>query len=196
MKLYLSLKNLFKSLFVIVAIANISVLSGCDHQADESLSAQPVAAVAESKTSEANFYAKPGASVDLASNQPIQMEVSNITVVNIELKTALETGRMHVNLNVAAPLILASELDEFDFDLNANGQYILPVTLMAEEEGRYYLNLQVDVTQGDQLSSRNMSVIIQVGSPKLNEPAVQQKPINTEDRVIELPAQETVIRDE
>lgn len=135
---------------------------------------------------------KPGASVDLASHAPLQLQAGVADVFNIELKTPVTAGRMHVNLTAKAPLNLMSELDEFDFDLAPDGQYQVPITLMADENGRYYLNLQIELTEGEQTMGRSLDVIVQVGPALKTKIMRETKPGADSDTVIELPAQEQI----
>ena len=135
---------------------------------------------------------KPGASVDLASNQPLQLQAGVADVFNVELKTPVTAGRMHVSLTAAAPLNLMSELDEFDFELSPDGQYLLPITLQADENGRYYLNLQIEMVAGEQTQARNLDVIVQVGAAVKTQLNYEQKPVSSEEAIQELPAHEHI----
>jgi len=135
--------------------------------------------------------AKPGASVSLADSEPLSLQAGVADVFNVELKTPVTQGRMHVNITAKAPLNLMSELDEFDFDLSPDASYLLPITLMADEDGRYYLSLQIELTEGDQVSSRSLDVVVQVGSPVKTQINGMEKPEPGEDALVEMPAQES-----
>ncbi len=190
-------------------------LSACDQQAPAQVAASPSsavidetgvasadAAVGEHKSGNgadmlvtASSHAatlKPGASVELANNSPLQLQAGVADVFNVELKTPITAGRMHVSLTAAEPLNLMSELDEFDFDLGTDGQYLLPITLQADENGRYYLNLQIELVNGEQSQARSLDVIVQVGPAVKTQVNYEQKPSTGKTGLVELPATEQV----
>jgi hypothetical protein len=137
--------------------------------------------------------AKPGAPVGLASANLVVINLNKTTRVDIFLNVKAITGAMHVDVKPSEGLQLIKVMTAQDFKLDTNGKYNLSVDLLAVNRGRYYLNLQAQINDGESVSSRSLAVIIQVGSPvddnQKSEKTLKQ---TTNENIISLPAQESI----
>ncbi|ACE86189.1 hypothetical protein [Cellvibrio japonicus] len=133
---------------------------------------------------------KPGAIASLKDASPIRLEQGIATPAELELLTTKSKGHMRVFLEEEEPLHLVGEQNEWSFVLAPGEQYRIPVGLMAVEEGRFYLRLQVVIESDEGLQRRQLMRVVQVGEPAKS----RQKPVSDAgDGVISLPAQETTI---
>lgn len=133
--------------------------------------------------------AKPGASVSIKNPQPLVVSGVGVHQLTIVVASPSYPGAINIRLSGSDGLQLLSSPQDFRFELNEQGEYQLPVTVNAQSEGRHYVRLHVAIAQGEQLETRAVSLIVQVG-----EPAVRAKKLQApvSDAVITLPAQETV----
>lgn len=136
---------------------------------------------------------KPGASVRLENSQPFYLESPGIADLDLLLSTAASAGNMQVDVAVGQGLELFSSKSRFDFVLVNGGIYKLPLQISAAGEGRFYINLHVRITNGQQQQTKVITAVIQVGALAARALKKQDDGLNDdESAVIDLPAQETV----
>jgi hypothetical protein len=137
---------------------------------------------------------KPGAPVILLSHDIKILNENSPSPVEIALKTEIKQGSMRVVLHPSAGLELKNENTTFYFELADKGIHTVTTNLLAATQGRYYVNLQIDIDDGEHLSSRVLAVIVQVGVlQKVSEKFEQAVNSSTADKIISLPAQEVII---
>ena len=134
---------------------------------------------------------KPGASVRLENSQPFYLESPGIADLDLLLSAAASAGNMQVDVAVGQGLELFSAQSRFDFVLANGGIYKLPLQISAAGEGRFYINLHVRITNGQQ-QTKVISAVIQVGALAARALKKQDGLNDDESAVIDLPAQETV----
>lgn len=132
---------------------------------------------------------KPGLAIKLDNTQPIYIESIGATTLELSLVTPLTSGTMEVAVSTGEPLDLLSS-SHYEFSLDQKANYILPLQISAAEEGRFYINLAITISNGDEREHRSLAVIVQVGAPKLK--AAQKTGAASEPEIIEMPAQETI----
>ena len=149
----------------------------------------PVIAQEKSNDHHKTHRGKPGAEVSLRENPVHRLEPGVAADVDLGLSASYNLGEMTVTLNTSEGLFILEGATHYAFPLRDNGDYSLPLRLMAAEPGRYYVRIQVVVDYQGRQTTRALSAIVQVGPD--TEP--RQK-TGTSEGVIPLPAQETVIQ--
>jgi hypothetical protein len=154
---------------------------------------------------------KPGAAVTLGVDNLFVIGLNSVETINVVLNVgenidAKNTAIMHVDLNPGEGLQITKGAEPRDFVLGTQTQYPITVDLKAASAGRYYLNLQVVIENGESKSMRNLAVIIQVG-PSIEakntllqkidgaskEGVLSKEDVLAKQKVISLPAQEEII---
>lgn len=141
------------------------------------------------------IHAKPGASVKLANSLPLELEPGQVKEVELELVTSNEKGSMKVQVNADSELAVLSEPGILEFDVTPGASYVIPLQLMAQTQGRFYVYLQVTTDMGGQMLARSLVASVQVGDTNEDSQHQQQKvmsPSNPDDNLVSLPAQETI----
>ena len=132
---------------------------------------------------------KPGAAVKLISPSIITINPDEQMPIEILLEVKETSGELQVELSPPAELNLLDTVIERTVSLASSNTIKIPVTLMATTNGRYYLKIHARINNGDETSTRNLAIIVQVGP--VVEKSVQLKKVSR-DNVISLPAQETI----
>lgn len=133
---------------------------------------------------------KPGAPIELASPALVNIKPNEKSTVDIVLSTSVASGIVQILLTPTDNLQLLSA-PQFDAVHIAKAQpLIIPVEVLANSNGRYYITLQLSFNDGEESSSRTLSVIVQVGEPAQEQAATLQKPSG--NNIISLPAHETI----
>lgn len=174
----------------------LTLLLGCNRSAPESSASisESGAPIAKEKSTAAQFRGKPGAPVSLKNQQPIYIDTPGVIDLNLLLATAKQNGIMQVDIVAGEGIELHSTQLHFEFALVRDGIYELPLRVAIAAEGRYYINLQVRILNGDERENRAITAIVQVGVPAARSDKPRLAPAATagdESGVIELPAQET-----
>jgi hypothetical protein len=131
--------------------------------------------------------AKPGAPITLSSSSLISLNSNTPTQVEILLDTQISQGELQVELETTAGLELMNTQSRQQLSLTHPIK--IPITLIANTNGRYYLNLHLDLSTNDSRLTRNLAVIVQVG-PVAEETVKFKKAAG--ENVISLPAKETI----
>lgn len=109
-------------------------------------------------------YQKPGAAVVLASVPSYSLDAGETKTVTIELSAMQRSGTANVAIRLDPGLLLTSADESWVFDLSQTQQLALPIEVLAEKEGRYFIHLftQIEDPNG-QRYSRAQAVVVTVG---------------------------------
>lgn len=109
-----------------------------------------------------DLHGKPGADVRLTSPPIYVMEPNELRDVILILETG-HSGTLQVSLSVDSGLQLNSSQTEWQFDSDTDALQV-PVSLYAEKEGRYLLQLQVVTHDADgRQEHRSLAAEVRVG---------------------------------
>ncbi|MEN0039010.1 MAG: hypothetical protein AAGC78_18165 [Cellvibrio sp.] len=136
---------------------------------------------------------KPGAAVSLKDSSPLHASVPGAYEYHLSLISPVSAGEMTVVASAGDGIAILSPITQFEFALQDGGEYVIPLTINAAQEGRFYIQLHVTVKTGEQSVSRVIAVILQVGdTPVTKQKASVNSSDAQSDSVIVLPAQETI----
>lgn len=149
--------------------------------------------VSMTKSTSHTHAVKPGASVKLENTQPFFLDAPGVSDLELLLSAPQHDGTLSVDVSAGEGLQLDSPL-HYEFPSGQLTEYKLPVRVRAVSEGRYYINLRVTLINKEQREHRVITAIVQIGEPvkrvqKASSGAVEK---NNEEKVISLPAQETI----
>ncbi len=147
----------------------------------------------ETLAGEPTPYRKPGAAIYLVNRGVPQLAPGQVQSVELVLRAGYSEGTMSVTVAASEGLeILGAEVTS-RYQLSAGEDYRLPLQLLAERSGRYYLDLSVAVQMPDGSSvARAIGYAVQVGvDQRGNQKAVAPAAAES-GGVISLPAEETV----
>lgn len=133
--------------------------------------------------------AKPGAPVKLVSEASVFINANQPTQIIIELETSELGGYLGIDFIAGNGLEILNTETHQTLDLSSNSLIKFPVTLLAYTDGRYYLNMQVRVENGESSSTRTLALIVQAGNGA--DKKIQFKKMSEAD-VISMPAQEKI----
>ena len=136
---------------------------------------------------------KPGASVKLENTQPFFLGKPGVGDLELLLSTLQNDGTMVIDISTGEGLQLESS-SHYEFPLGKNSEYKLPITIHAVSEGRYYVNLRVSLVHNERREHRIITAIVQVGeaAKKVQKASLQEIEKSKEEKLITLPAQETI----
>ncbi len=179
-----------KNVPLIVLIFCLLPTTGCQQKSKHEIVSS---SVNESQLLTRTKTTKPGASVSLASANMITIDENKESTVVVLLKAQSTSGVIQIKLNSSEGLQVLSGNEIQDVRLNADGYYQLPVSLLAPNSGRYYLNLHVVIGNAENFTSRALAVIVKVGPfTGADQLPLQMKKSVTGENIISLPAQETI----
>lgn len=142
---------------------------------------------------QSHHMAKPGAAVSLKNTAPLYASAAGAFEYQLWLSSPSHTGKMIVDVSSGNGVAIVSPNHQFEFILNEGGEYLLPLTLYTESEGRFYIQLHVSMVVDGQASMRVITAILQVGAPSVKTQKIMTKSsADKADSVISLPAQETI----
>lgn len=154
--------------------------------------ARPSAEVKNEKR-EMHSVGKPGAAVKLKSVAPVFFARPGVYEQAFVLLSPLSGGVMSIDVTAADGISILSTERHFEFELKADTEYSVPLTLHMTEEGRFYVQLHITVNAEGYSSTRAISAIVQVGAPVVkSQKAATAKTANDSEAVISLPAQESI----
>ena len=167
-----------RELSVVAAIFSSVFIIGCAN-ADTSAQSNSVSdTTAETRPSPG----KPGASIELASAAVSLPTVGTYTQL-ITLQSTGNAQSMSIELLPSEGLDVSLPAGSEATALNAANQAVFPVRILANMEGRLYLNVLATAINNGETSSRALSIPVQVGNG-----TVATTPDG--ERVISMPAQE------
>lgn len=136
-------------------------------------------------------HPKPGAAVSLKNSQPLYAANPGVYDYQLQLISPSKTGTITVVTSASDGVMIVSPEREVAFQLQEFGEYVLPLTVNASTEGRFYIQLQVTISEGEHSSKRAIAAILQVGEPVIKAQKAEGRS-SAVDGVISLPAQETI----
>lgn len=185
------MKRLVQNIRALWLIVLTSVVVSCIPKTEVKTDAAPAARAlssAEFKSTKKK-EAKPGAPISLLSSKLENINTGEEVIINILLEASAGAGNLSLSLTATQGLNLISPTRSQTFKLGSQNTFKLPVILNAAENGRYYVNIQAVLEDGDSISLRHLAVIIQAG-PETEKAKSLQKAGS--EKVISLPAQEEV----
>lgn len=138
---------------------------------------------------------KPGAAVSLKNTQPLFVSTPGVLDFQLALISPVADGKMSVDIAASDGLSIVSRERHFDFELNETGEYLIPISVSAETEGRFYIHLHTSITVDDHSSSRSLAAILQVGARAEKSQKPHSKSSDQSEPIRVLPAQETISPD-
>lgn len=142
---------------------------------------------------EKHAVAKPGAAVSLKNSAPLYAAAPGIYEYSLVLASSINQGKMTVNVSASDGVLLTSEKQHFEFDIQENAEYLIPITVQVDKPGRYYIQCQVFITDAGRTSSRVLAAILQVGEDQVKAQKATVDSVGKEsEKIIVLPAQETI----
>jgi hypothetical protein len=151
----------------------------------------PSAGIKQEKR-ELHVVSKPGAGVKLKSVAPIYIATPGVSEQTLVLLSSNTSGDMAIDVSADEGISIISPERHFQFTLQANGEYSVPLTLNVTQEGRFYVQLHITINNNGQLSTRAIAAIVQVGAPAVKSQKAAVHTVNETEAVISLPAQETI----
>lgn len=137
---------------------------------------------------------KPGAQISLATNEIYPLKAGVVGDMKLVLLTPYTEGQLSVTVSASEGLALVSDVTDFNFLLEADTDYVIPLKLLAQEDGRYYVHLQVNLESEGRRTFRALSAIVQVGQEDtVTKEKLKIHKAGEATSVILLPAEETII---
>ena len=136
---------------------------------------------------------KPGAAVSLKNIEPLYAPAPGVYEYQVQLVSPNHTGVMTVDVSTSDGVAIVSPERRFEFALQEGGEYLVPLTIDADSEGRFYIQLHVTIEVNGQTSARAIAAVLQVGEPVAKvQKTTSGDSAGKSDSVISLPAQETI----
>lgn len=137
---------------------------------------------------------KPGAAVSLKNTEPLYAPGPGVFEYQLQLVSSKHAGKMTVEVSTSDGVTIVSPERQFEFVLQESGEYRLPLTLNANSNGRFYIQLHVSTAVEGQTSARAIAAILQVGEPMVKvQKTASRSSADKTGAVISLPAQETIL---
>lgn len=147
----------------------------------------------ENNNRQQHSLVKPGAAVSLKNSEPLYAAVPGVYEYQLQLLSPNHEGKMTVDVSTSDGLAIISPAHHFEFELEEDGEYRVPLTITAGAEGRFYIQLHISIVADGQTSSRVIAAILQVGESTVKAQKAAAKSAGQEaETVISLPAQETI----
>lgn len=187
---------MFRKIVGLSWLLTLLVVGGCSNEVttktgsdSQSATEQPIIAQEKSTDHPKTHRGKPGANVSLRENKVHRLEPGVAADIDLGFSASYNQGEMIVTLGTSEGLFILEGATHYVFPLSDDGDYSLPLRLMAAEPGRYYVRIQVVVDYQGRETARALSAIVQVGP----DAELRQKAGASED-VIPLSAEETIIQ--
>lgn len=178
------MKKYSRSLGMMIIALSLATLFACNLRADH-----PAKISIESDSQDKRREEKPGAPIRLVSDKLLRINPAEKSTLNIVLSANDGAESLWVEFLPSPGLQLLAPLEPQAVAVGANKLVSLPVVLLANVSGRYYLNIHIGSDAEGLSNVRNLAVIIQVG----DEPAAAiERQKSAGDNVITMPAQETI----
>jgi hypothetical protein len=138
------------------------------------------------------IHRKPGAKVSL-DNRQVNLAVSGAQyAINVDINSAYDSGQMTLVVTGSEGLFIVGG------DVNptmalSKGVMTLPYTVIASEDGRYYLHLNATVEKNGVIAVRALTLIVQVGDESKALSTASQKANNGSTGVVSMTAKEEII---
>lgn len=136
---------------------------------------------------------KPGAAVKLKNTEPLFFAAPGVYEHSLVLVSTSQTGKMAIDLSSSEGVDIVSPARHFEFELQADSEYQVPLTLSATADGRFYVQLHISIEADGVTETRVIAAIVQVGNPVVKvQKVTTTSSTKKADAVISLPAQETI----
>jgi len=136
---------------------------------------------------------KPGAAVKLKNTEPLFFAAPGVYEHSLVLVSTSQTGKMTIDLSSSEGVDIVSPVRHFEFELRADSEYQVPLTLSTNADGRFYVQLHINIEADGVAETRVIAAIVQVGNPVVKvQKATTTSSIKKADGVISLPAQESI----
>ena len=170
----------------ILIIGLLLALMGCDANVSTKASTNISSKMLE-------HHMKPGASIKLQNPQPIYVAAVGTENLELQLSSTSGEGVLHIDLTTSEGLELVSSQTHYEFPMEKNKTYKLPLQISAAEQGRYYINIKAQISNGTEQQHRVVAAIVQIGEPavKMLKNSTSKASIE-QDPVIEMPAKENI----
>lgn len=137
-------------------------------------------------------YKKPGADISL-NDQQVNLQVSGVQyAINIDLNSGYDSGQLTLSVVASDGLYIVGG-DVAPVVALGSGIISLPYTVIAAEDGRYYLYLNASVEKNGVVSGRALTLIVQVGDEDKSISAAAKKLSNGSSGVVSMPAKEVIV---
>lgn len=187
-------------LVAIVIIASILIYGYGKQPSSESIpstaaisSSDEASSSSKKEAKKSHPIAKPGAAVNLKSTEPLHAAAPGAYEYQVQLVSPNSSGKMIVNVSANDGVDIVSAERQFEFELQENGEYTVPLKLYASSSGRFYIQFNVAIVADEKTTKRVISAIFQVGEPLVKTQKTAAKSASSDvESVISLPAQETI----
>ena len=187
-------------LVAIVIIASILIYGYGKQPSSESIpstaaisSSDEASSSSKKETKKSHPIAKPGAAVNLKSTEPLYAAAPGVYEYQVQLVSPNSSGKMIVNVSANDGVDIVSAERQFEFELQGNGEYTVPLKLYASSSGRFYIQFNVAIVADEKTTKRVITAIFQVGEPSVKTQKTAAKRASSDvESVISLPAQETI----
>lgn len=169
----------------------VLLLVGCEGFTSSENSATTVA---KTQQESPKSTGKPGAAVSLKQSNAFYFAEPGLLDLGLQLVTPLSSGNMQVDVVSGRGVGLHSAQSHYEFTLESDTVYSVPLRVQVNNEGRFYINLHINVMRNGKLENKVLTVIVHVGSAQAEMPKNQslQKVTNSEPGITDLPAQEFI----
>ena len=187
-------------LVAIVIIASILIYGYGKQPSSESMpsttaisSSDEASSSSKKETKKSHPIAKPGAAVNLKSTEPLHAAAPGAYEYQVQLVSPNSSGKMIVKVSANDGVDIVSAERQFEFELQENGEYTVPLKLYASSNGRFYIQFNVAIVADEKTTKRVITTIFQVGEPLVKTQKTAAKSASSDvESVISLPAQETI----
>ncbi len=187
-------------LVAIVIIASILIYGYGKQPSSESIpsttaisSSDEASSSSKKETKKSHPIAKPGAAVNLKSTEPLHAAAPGAYEYQVQLVSPNSSGKMIVKVSANDGVDIVSAERQFEFELQENGEYTVPLKLYASSNGRFYIQFNVAIVADEKTTKRVITTIFQVGEPLVKTQKTAAKSASSDvESVISLPAQETI----
>lgn len=137
--------------------------------------------------------AKPGAAVKLKNTEPVYFAAPGVYEHSLVMVSPSYPGKMTVEVSTSEGVDIVSSTRRFEFELQADSEYQLPLALNVSDYGRYYVQMKVTIDTEAASETRVIAAILQVGDAIVKtQKATTTSTAKGGDAIISLPAQETI----
>lgn len=177
---------MIKPLCKLLAVGGLAfAIAGCGQNQPEIKASEPVSGMRQGSD-----YQKPGAPVRLAHNYGGKSQAGVAELITLSFTPEYDLSNVTIDVKSSSESL---QVDSVAYSAAAKGGEAIdiPTTVVAGQDGRYYLNMSVvTTTSGGQKSSRSYSLAIVVGDAPLKKP---DNPVTADGETIRIiPAEEKI----
>jgi len=145
------------------------------------------------KTTQSTNYLKPGASVTYSHTLKSQLSAGETTTFRLFMDESYKAGTLFVNLSADGDILLFPTSTQASFDMTEGETHNMSISLTANTNGRYYINVEALAVDGAGRSQpRIFSLPVQVGPITPQKPNPDMKTMENGEKIIEMEAQEEI----